>query len=276
MKVSDIQAIDVHAHYGLYDRGPDLIRTCMSGDAQRVIDLARLAQTSLTLVSPLQALMPRYKADTLGGNEHAAQTLPRHPELRQWVVIDPLKTDTYAQAEPMLASPCCVGIKIHPEEHGYPIKEHGRQIFEFAAKHQAIVLTHSGEENSLPEDFVPFANDFPEALVILAHIGCTVDEDPGHQVRAMQQSKHGNIFADTSSAQSIINGLIEWAVAEIGSERILYGTDTPLYSAPMQRSRIDRAEIPDADKQRILRDNAMKLFQLSEAEVPAAAATHAG
>jgi len=269
--VSDIQAIDVHAHYGQYDQGPDLISTFMSGDAQRVIDLARLAQTSLTLVSPLQALMPRYHADTLGGNEHAAHLVPKHPELRQWVVIDPLKSDTYVQAEQMLASPCCVGIKIHPEEHGYPIKEHGRQIFEFAAKHHAIILTHSGEENSLPEEFVPFANDFPEARVILAHIGCTIDDDPGHQVRAMQQSTHGNIFADTSSAQSIVCGLIEWAVAEIGSERILYGTDTPLYFPPMQRARIDRAQISDADKQRILRDNAMKLFQFSDAEVPAAA-----
>ncbi len=60
-------------------------------------------------------------------------------------------------------------------------------------------------------------------------------------------------------------------MSEIGSERILYGTDTPLYSPPMQRARIDRAEISDAHKQRILRDNAMKLFQLSEAEVPAEA-----
>ena len=273
MGVSDIHAIDVHAHYGVYDQGPDLIRTFLSGDAQRVIDLARLARTSLTIVSPLHALMPRFQADALGGNEQAAHLIPKHPELRQWVVIDPLKPDTYGQAEQMLASPCCVGIKIHPEEHGYPIKQHGRQIFEFAAKHGAIILTHSGEVNSLPEDFVPFANDFPEVRLILAHIGCSIDEDPGHQVRAMQQSIHGNIFADTSSAQSVVCGLIEWAVAEIGSERILYGTDTPLYFAPMQRARIDRAEIADADKQRILRDNAMKLFQFSETEVPAAAAS---
>ena len=271
MTVSDIQAIDVHGHYGRYYReGMDLTNTFSSGDEQRVTELARLAETSLTIVSPLQALLPRFQADTRGGNEQAAESVPRHPELRQYVVIDPLKPDTYAQAEQMLATPCCVGIKIHPEEHGYPIKKHGRQIFEFGAKHQAIVLTHSGEENSLPEDFVPFADDFPEVRLILAHIGNTIDEDPGHQVRAVQQSKHGNIFADTSSGQSIVNGLIEWAVAEIGSERILYGTDTPLYFPPMQRGRIDRAEISDSDKQSILRDNAMKLFQLSEAEVPAA------
>ena len=264
MSVRDIQAIDVHAHYGRwYQEGRDLASTLMTGDAQCVVDRARLANTFLTLVSPLRALVPRLQGDVPGGNAEAAQVVTEHPELRQWVVIDPGKPESYAQAEEMLSLPTCVGIKIHPEEHGYLIGEHGRQIFEFAARHRAIVLTHSGETNSLPEDFVSFANDFPEVRLILAHIGCTIDRDPGHQVYAVQQSKHGNIFADTSSGQSVTSTLIEWAVGEIGSDKILYGTDTPLYFAPMQRARIDYAEIPDADKQRILRDNAMELFQLS-------------
>lgn len=273
MSTEQIQAIDVHAHYGIYWREefPPLSNQLFTGDAETVARRAAACNVTTTVVSPLLGLFPRGRADAAAGNEEAAQIVPATKGLLQWVIVDPKNPRTYEQADVMLKQPHCVGIKIHPEEHGYPIKEHGRQIFEFAAKHQAIVLTHSGEENSLPEDFVPFADDFPEARVILAHIGCTIDEDPGHQVHAMQQSKHGNVFADTSSAQSIVNGLIEWAVAEVGSERILYGTDTPLYSAPMQRSRIDRAEIPDADKQRILRDNAMKLFQFSEVEVPAAA-----
>ncbi len=56
--------------------------------------------------------------------------------------------------------------------------------------------------------------------------------------------------------------LVEWAVEEIGADRILYGTDTPLYSAEMQRARIDHAEISEADKKLILRDNAVTLLDL--------------
>ena len=33
-----------------------------------------------------------------------------------------------------------------------------------------------------------------------------------------------------SSARSILPGLVEWAVAEVGAEKILFGTDSPLYS----------------------------------------------
>lgn len=266
MNVHEIEAIDVHAHYGTFCREGDnyeLINRFLSEGPERVVERARLANTCLTIVSPSRALFPRFHGDPVGGNEEAEQVVTEYPELRQWVVIDPFCPETYNQAERILQQPTCVGIKIHPEEHGYPIKEQGQAMFEFAAKHRAIVLTHTGGENSLPEDFVPFANDFPEIQLILAHIGCTIDNDLGHQVRAVQQSKHGNMFTDTSSAQSIMPGLIEWAVKEIGAERILYGSDSPVYFAPMQRTRIDQAEIDDADKKRILRDNAVTLFKMT-------------
>ena len=263
MSVSDIQAIDVHGHFGCYYReGRDLLNSFHTADGPKVVERARKANTRLTIVSPARALVPKLNADTFGGNQEAARVVEETEGLLQWVVVDPQKPETYEQADEMLKLPKCVGIKIHPEEHGYRIKDHGREIFQFAAEHRAIMLTHSGQENSLPEDFVPFANDFSEVRLILAHIGCTIDNDPGHQVRAVQQSKHGNMFADTSSAQSIIPGLIEWAVREIGPEQILYGTDSTCYFAPMQRARIDYAEMSDADKKLILETNAVSLFGL--------------
>ena len=48
----------------------------------------------------------------------------------------------------------------------------------------------------------------------------------------------------------------------MGAERILFGTDTPVYSVPMQRARVDYAELSDQQKQLILRDNSRKLFDL--------------
>ena len=53
---------------------------------------------------------------------------------------------------------------------------------------------------------------------------------------------------------------LEWAVHEVGAERVLFGTDTPLYSTAMQRARIDHADLTETDKRLILRDNALNLF----------------
>lgn len=260
---TEIAAIDVHGHYGEFlNTDQALVTRFRSGDLEIVARRAEETRTELTIVSPLKALMPRFDNDAVGGNDDAARTIPSYPSLRFWVVVDPRKDETFEQAARMLQLPQCAGIKIHPEEHGYPISEHGRRLFEFASQHRAVVLTHSGEQNSMPEDFVPFANDFPAVRLILAHLGCGWDGDPSHQVRAIQMAKHDNVYVDTSSVQSTMPGLIEWAVAEIGVGRILYGTDTPLYCASMQRARIDYAEISDAEKYSILRGNALRLLPL--------------
>lgn len=260
-----IPAIDVHGHYGRYigDGNNPFVDTLYSGDAADVVRRARAVNIVLTIVSPLSALKPRFRADAVAGNIEAARVVAETPGLRQYVVIDPLRPATFGQAAEMLAQPQCVGIKIHPEEHGYLIGDHARKIFEFAARHRAIVLTHSSERNSLAADFVPWVNEFPEVRLILAHIGCGWDGDLTHQVRAIQQSRHGNMFADTSSARSITPGLIEWAVREVGVERVLFGTDTPLYHTAMQRARIDDADLPDEARRAILRENAMRLFGFS-------------
>lgn len=257
-----IAAIDVHGHYGQYLRageGSLRDRFC-SADAAEVVRRASEVNIVMTVVSPLTALLPRFHGDAVAGNIEAARITAETPGLKQYVVIDPRRTETYAQAEEMLSQLQCVGIKIHPEEHGYPIREHGEAIFEFAARQRAVVLTHTSEQNSLAGDFIPWLDRFPEVKLILAHIGCGWDGDLTHQVRAMQRSRHGNVFADTSSASSIVPGLIEWAVAEVGANRVLFGTDTPLYHTAMQRTRIEYADLKESDKQLILRDNALRLF----------------
>lgn len=257
-----VEAIDVHAHYGtpVCPAKSDLLNSFSQGDGKTVLERARKACTAYTIVSPLSGLMPRGGSDPVGGNEDSQRVVQACEGLLRWVIVDPGKPETYQQAAEMLPDPKCMGIKIHPEEHLYPIRDHGREIFEFAEHHEAVVLSHSGDPNSLPADLVVFANEFPGVRLILAHLGCGPKGDPTYQVRAIQQSKHGNVYADTSSAKSILPRLIEWAVKEVGPERLLYGTDSPLYFAACQRARLNSADISDADKELILRDNAIRLF----------------
>lgn len=264
---SEFPAIDVHGHFGQYVKlgTHTLLQRYMTGDPSEVVARARAAHIRYTVASPLRALLPRGGGDAVSGNEEASTVVEQTDGLLQWVVLNPRQPATFEQARELLKRPKCVGIKIHPEEHCYPISEHGREIFEFAAELKAVILTHSGEQNSLPDDFVPFANEHPEATLILAHLGCGffgTSNSPELQVRAIQASRHGNIYTDTSSAQSLLPGLIEWGVSEIGAERILFGTDTPLYFAASQRARIDFADLRDEQKRRILWDNAQALLNI--------------
>ena len=262
--IEQYPAIDVHGHYGhYYSRSGEhpAFERYMTADAREVVYRATAANTCGTIVSPLKALLPRGGADVVAGNQEAMKIVPQTPGLLQWVVVDPQTPATFDQARDMLQHPHCVGIKIHPEEHVYPIAKHGASIFEFASKYQSLILAHSGDENSLPNDFMLFANEFSDVRLILAHIGHGPGGDPHLQLNAMLDSKHGNVYADTSSAKSIVPGLIEYVVQEVGERRVLYGTDVPLYCSSMQRARINHALISDQQKRRILFDNAAELIK---------------
>ncbi len=259
--IRSVRAIDIHGHVGRY-KGCQLevIDGFYSGGPEDVLRRAAQARVEYTFVSPLQGLFTQYGDDPVAANAELAADIDRYPGLFQWAVVDPTRPETYGQAAEILKTPRCIGIKVHPDFHGYSITDHGDRIFEFAAGTGAVLLSHSGGGPSLPPDFLPFADRFPEVTLILAHCGWSLDGNLTRQVRAVAASRHGNVHVDTSSSYSITSNLIEWGVREVGPEKILFGSDTPLYFSPMQRARIDNAECDDASKRLILRGNAERLF----------------
>ena len=100
-QINLIPAIDVHAHYGQYlgETGDHLTDRFYSGDAAEVVRRATAVNIVLTIVSPLTALKPRFRADSVAGNIEAARIVAETPGLKQYVVIDPLRPETFAQAE---------------------------------------------------------------------------------------------------------------------------------------------------------------------------------
>ena len=259
-----MQAIDVHGHFGILDRGDGGLATQLkSGSIEVVRRRAAAADVRLTVISALRALIP-YGGDVLGGNEEAREAADAHSDIRFWAVLNPRIQRSYTQVEALLTHPRCRGIKIHPKDHAYDIREHGDEIFGFAADHEAFIIAHTGNPGCFPEDFIPFANGYPDASLILSHLGYSADGALSRQVHALKRAEAGNVYLDTSSKVSISSGLIEWAVAEVGAERLLFGTDTPLNCVACQKARIEYAEISEQGKRAILFENAARL--MSEAE----------
>ena len=182
-------------------------------------------------------------------NEYMHRLIDEVDCLYQWVVVDPRIEETLQQAERMLKHKKCVGIKLHPLYHKYPLEEYADKIFSLAARFQTVVLIHVEKEASY---ILPMADRYPDVTFIVAHLGGEAYVD------AVEFAKHRNVYTDTSGIASSNNLMVEYAYSRIGADRILFGTDT--YSAAFQRGRIEFALIPRADKQKILRDNALRLF----------------
>ncbi|MCO5220358.1 MAG: amidohydrolase family protein [Thermomicrobiales bacterium] len=257
-----MKAIDAHGHFGPYDRGLGTrVDRFMSANAADVVQRGLDCGIEITVVSAIHGLIP-YRGNPIRGNNDAAEAVSTNAALRFWTIIDPRVPETYDQSDRLLDHPACCGIKVHPHAHQFEIREHGPAIFAFAAERNAVVLTHSGDIGSYPEDFVPFADRYPNVKLILAHLGNSDDGSVSRQVEAIERARNGNLYVDTSSARSMFAGLIEWAVARIGFDRILFGTDTPLYWAGAQKGRIETAEIGEDAKRAILSENAASLLGL--------------
>ena len=190
---------------------------------------------------------PRYVFEE---NEYLADLVRQVDYLYQWVVVDPRNEHTFEQAERMLSTPKCVGIKLHPLSHKYDWEEFGDALFSFAARQKAIVQIHATVDDA--DHILPYADKYPDVTFIMAHLGGKAYVD------AIEYARHGNVYVDTSGINSSRNAVMEYTVERVGSERILFGTDT--YAAGFQRGRIDYALISDEDKVNILRDKALRLF----------------
>ena len=255
-----IQAIDTHCHihYGsaeklvpntltdIMQEGP-----CYTAYPDMLLRISQAAGIRCVFASPFDGVLSA--AHTEEANEKMLELACSRPWLYQWVVIDPRNPVTYRQAERMLKHGKCVGIKLHPYCHRYSLDEYGDDVFTFARKHEAVVQIHP---EKTAESIVPFANRYPGVSMILAHLSSE------HHVEAVRQAKHRNVYIDTSGMASLKNQIVEYAVSEIGSDRILFGTDT--YSAASQRGRIEFSLLQDTDKENILLRNAQRLFHLTD------------
>lgn len=250
--IKDIVAVDVHSHLNhgsRFDSAPN--RKYYNATLEYLLEVNKSCNIGKMLCSTFSSVINVQDIEL--ENEYMFEISQTVEPLFQWVVIDPRNENTYKQAEKMLCSKKCVGIKLQSESHHYRIEDYGDEIFSFANKHSAIVLIHPEKG---PDYILPFADKYSKTTFVMAHMGTWGDDFDGN---AIEFSKHNNVYLDTSGSASTQNRVIEEVVSRVGSERILFGTDT--YSGGFQRGRIEYALISEKDKENILRNNAEKLFE---------------
>ena len=238
--------IDIHSHFshtsGL-DRLDSAIHIQGLDFLERVYENAGVSAVGLCSFDAVS----KHTACIADENTFLHRLLAEKDRVRQWVVIDPRQKETFSQADAMLTCPKVLGIKIHPDYHCYDISGYADELFSFAHARKAAVLMHPQHIEDMPR----FADKYPDMKLIIAHLGTK------EHVDAMAKSM--NIYTDTSGSASTLNNIVEYAVGRVGSQRILFGTDT--YSFAMQFGRIALSALSFEEKENILWKNAKTLFE---------------
>lgn len=150
------------------------------------------------------------------------------------------------------------GVKLHPIDYSLaPFEDTTLRILEMAAHYDIPVLYHCSDEMMcLPLQIEWAAEAVPDAKIIMGHMGGFF-----HQNDALNIAKrHDNIYMDTCE-QPYVWG-IEKLTKDIGSERILFGTDMPTDNPKLEVEKILHANITDEDRENIFYKNIAKLLHL--------------
>jgi predicted TIM-barrel fold metal-dependent hydrolase len=159
--------------------------------------------------------------------------------------VDPQASDCFERLAYYAASNQVAGLKIHPPLVGpTPTSDRMFELVEFAAGHHWPVIIHAGtfpfpllEGTDRVRDLEPVIQAFPEVPMVLAHIGW----DQAADVLRLG-ARYSNVFTDTSWQSGTV---IREAISALGVERVLFGSDFPLFHQGRARDILQSALRPN-------------------------------
>ncbi len=135
-----------------------------------------------------------------------------------------------------------------------PIIERAGQLKAPVFQHTWLKAGGNLPGESTPFDLADLAARHPNVTLICGHSG-------GDWERGLPAIRpHRNVYADLSGGDPTA-GFVEMAVAELGPERVLYGSDFGGRSYASQLAKVLDADIPDSAKRLILAGNFKRLLQ---------------
>lgn len=152
------------------------------------------------------------------------------------------------------------GIKLHPDFQDFNIDDKKAcEIYEVAEGRMPI-LFHTGDcryNRSSPNRLAAIMKLFPKLTVIAAHFGGWSEWDKGVLYLADQP----NVHIDTSSSLYAITPkrALEFIKA-FTVDRVLFGTDYPMWGIKDELERFDRINLTDTEREKILWSNANRLL----------------
>lgn len=157
-----------------------------------------------------------------------------------------------------------VGVKIHPDFQKLAIDEpHCIDTYRAIAKRGMPVLFHMGDNRydfSSPERLTNLLRQVPDLRVVAAHFG-------GWNAwqRSLRHIQPENVMYDTSSSLGMTDrDMILRLIETIGPERLMFGTDFPMWSPKEEIERFLSLGLDQQTNEAILYGNFMKFFALED------------
>lgn len=260
--------IDAHAHVGRF-LNLDLSQKKLLNAMDRYgIDGAIIsAITGMEVTSEQKLLDEQMQISQIRGNEKCIEFARKYPDrFRVLLWMKPLSEGFNEDFERLYLEnqDIVVGLKAHPYYSALPFNDWRYDGYiQMAERYQLPILIHTAsDECSNPRWVAEVAEHYPNVKFILGHMELGSD----HMEVIKMMHNLPNLYADTAWVD--LGGILK-ALAVVGADRILFGSDVPIdgvdtYANAMYQQIFNEIYdyLPNEVADRILFQNAIDLFKL--------------
>jgi uncharacterized protein len=250
-----LPAIDMHVHYGRWHHS-----VCGPGDADGMIREMNRCGIAKAMLTSIDACYGGVKA----GNDAVADACRRYPgRLFGYITIDPKhRGEVEDELRRHGADAAFRGLKFHASVHGVQLADPRYAIaLEFADSRGWPVLIHAPDD---AQAWLDACERYPNAKLLAAHVGGITLTREEEKRLVLGCRDHANLFLDLASG-NMTPGILERLVEMAGVDRVVYGSDYPIFDFGYERGRVDFSSLSQAEKTRILSGNAEALLKISGA-----------
>lgn len=251
---------DAHVHIGRFvapwrseDAVADTVATARECGIEKML-ICSLGDTGYTLYPT--------PAELRAANDHVLEAMERFPDVFYgYCYVSPQYPEaSLEEIRRCIADGPMFGIKFWvARKASDPAVD---AILREAARLGAPILQHAWYKSdgnlvdeSSPADVVEMAKRHPDVTIQMAHLN-------GAGERGAQDiAPYPNVIVDTSGGEPE-TGILEYAVAVLGAERIVFGSDAPGRDFAIQLSKVVGAELSEEDRQLILSGNMQRLLRI--------------
>ncbi len=191
-------------------------------------------------------------------NAYVREVIESIPGLFGLVWANPRVPGYLEEAAGLLDHPRFLGVKMHPLLDGFhPNDRSVHPLVELLVERDLPVLIHCGHPIfSLPWSIEELAVGFPEAKIILGHMGHgNVVYINGSIEVAL---RNPNVYLETSGMP--MHTKIREAYERVGETRVLFGTDVPFHHPVVEIEKVRLSGLPAEAVERVLSRNGRLLF----------------
>lgn len=152
------------------------------------------------------------------------------------------------------------GVKLHPDIQKFKIDDPKMDSVYSLLEGRLPILMHTGDSRfdySNPNRMEPVLKKYPSLTVIGAHFGGWSVWDEATEALC----KYKNFYVDSSSSlYAMTPERAREIIYAYGTERVLFGTDYPMWDLDLELERFMKIELSDSEREDIFYNNAKRMF----------------